>query len=209
MANIIISCPSCPQKLRVPEELYGHAVKCPKCGATFEAAAPASVEESKDLQPSTGGIEAPPAIIPRPVAVEDGDEGLRPLDGPSGRRARRDAEPSRGTLILTLGIVSIVLPVIGWIPGIVAIVMGRTDQKKIKSGQMDRNGADVTQAGWICGIIGTSLQSIFCLGCGVWITWLAIFAAALGNMNKTGSPRFNNPGVPKIVPIPPPGPQKN
>ncbi|HEV8061830.1 MAG TPA: hypothetical protein VGP68_18270 [Gemmataceae bacterium] len=184
-------------------------MKCPKCGATFEAAAPASVEESKDLQPSTGGIEAPPAIIPRPVAVEDGDEGLRPLDGPSGRRARRDAEPSRGTLILTLGIVSIVLPVIGWIPGIVAIVMGRTDQKKIKSGQMDRNGADVTQAGWICGIIGTSLQSIFCLGCGVWITWLAIFAAALGNMNKTGSPRFNNPGVPKIVPIPPPGPQKN
>ena len=110
-------------------------------------------------------------------------------------------------MILTLGIVSIVLPVVGWIPGIIAITMGRNDQKKIKAGQMDRNGADLTQAGWICGIIGTCLHAISCLGCGLYITLFAMFVgmAAKGNFNPKGGP--GGPGFPKqVVPMPaPPG----
>ncbi len=166
--------------------------------------------------PGAGAAETPLEPAARSVAAEDGDEGLRPQDSPSSRRARRDAEPSRGTLILTLGIVSIVLPIIGWIPGIIAIVMGRNDRLKIKSGQMDKNGADVTQAGWICGIIGTCLHTITCLGCGLYITVGFVLLASLqSGALKTGVPNAKNPAVPKVVRIQPPGqpqgpgPQKN
>lgn len=33
----IITCPHCPRKLRVPDELLGKHVKCPGCGQTFQA----------------------------------------------------------------------------------------------------------------------------------------------------------------------------
>ena len=99
---------------------------------------------------------------------------------------RRDTEPGRGTLILTMGVLSIVLPAVGWVLGIIAIVMGRTDQKKIRAGLMDRSASDLTQAGWICGIIGTCLHAISCLGCGLYITMVVIVAMTFAktNMNK-------------------------
>jgi hypothetical protein len=107
-----------------------------------------------------------------------------------------------------MGIVSIVLPVIGWVPGVMAIAMGRTDLKKIKAGQMDRSGADVTQAGWICGIVGACLQGIACIGCGIYITFIGIVIASMG---KAGTfkppPNINKPGMKQVIPAPPPGPQ--
>ena len=207
---MIISCPSCPQKLRIPEELFGRAVKCPKCGATFEAAGSApEVEESK-APPDLLTSDTPPLAAPIAAALAD-QLGIRPQsasDEPQAKRVRRDAEPSRGTMILTLGVLSIVLPVIGLIPGIIAIAMGRNDQKKIKAGQMDRSGADITQAGWICGIIGTCLQTIMCGGCGLYLSLLAMVfvgMAAKGNINyKAGPAQFPQPAAPMRVP---PGPQ--
>jgi predicted Zn finger-like uncharacterized protein len=205
MANMIISCPSCPQKLRVPEELFGRAVKCPKCGATFEAASPAPAVER--VETPAAGSEAASTAAPESEGAEKQAEVMLVPDEPRPKKVRRDAEPSRGTLILTMGIVSIVLPVVGWIPGIVAIAMGRTDLKKIKAGQMDRSGADVTQAGWICGIVGACLQGIACIGCGLYIT---LIAAVVTNLKATGmkpgGPNVNKPAMKQIVPAPPPGP---
>jgi hypothetical protein len=129
---------------------------------------------------------------------------------PLNRPIRRDAEPGRGAMILTLGIVSIVLPVLGLIPAIMAIVMGKTDQKKIRAGRMDPDAADTTQAGWICGIIGTVIQTTMCLGCCLYVS--AIFVV-IQNFGPTGPPRPPAPRVggpgPAQPPFPPPPDPKN
>src|SRR4051794_21952407 len=99
MANMIISCPSCPQKLRVPEELFGRAVKCPKCGATFEAGSPAPAAKEPDAAAPAG--EPTPTVAAQSEALANRDEVLPVPDEPRPKRIRRDTEPSRGTLILT------------------------------------------------------------------------------------------------------------
>jgi hypothetical protein len=66
-------------------------------------------------------------------------------------------KPHRGTLILVLGILSLVVcsPL-----GIAAWVMGAGDLKQMDAGTMDPSGRGNTQAGKICGIIGTILLII-------------------------------------------------
>lgn len=66
-------------------------------------------------------------------------------------------QPHRGTLILVLGILGLVLcPICG----IVAWVMGNADLKAIAAGQMDPSGEGTTKAGKICGIIATILMVV-------------------------------------------------
>ena len=60
-------------------------------------------------------------------------------------------EPHRGTLILVLGILSLVL--CGFFTGIPAWIMGKGDLAKIKDGIMDPEGEGPTKAGMICGMI--------------------------------------------------------
>jgi hypothetical protein len=69
----------------------------------------------------------------------------------------------RGALILVLGILSIVLcfPL-----GFFAWAMGNTDMREIDAGHMDPEGRGLTQAGKICGIVG-SLLGIISLVLGV------------------------------------------
>jgi hypothetical protein len=63
-------------------------------------------------------------------------------------------KPHRGTLILVLGILGLV--VCGPL-GIVAWIMGSGDLKEMDAGTMDPAGRGTTQAGKICGIIATIL----------------------------------------------------
>ena len=60
-------------------------------------------------------------------------------------------EPHRGTLILVLGILSLVL--CSFFTGIPAWIMGKGDLAKIKDGMMDPEGEGTTKAGMICGMI--------------------------------------------------------
>jgi len=60
-------------------------------------------------------------------------------------------EPHRGTLILVLGILSLVL--CSFFTGIPAWIMGKGDLAKIKDGMMDPEGEGPTKAGMICCII--------------------------------------------------------
>ena len=82
-------------------------------------------------------------------------------------------QPHRGTLILVLGILSLV---VCSIMGPFAWLMGSNDLKLIRSGQMDATGESTTQAGMICGIIGTVILAFqvlfFCL-------YVAIVAIAI------------------------------
>jgi predicted Zn finger-like uncharacterized protein len=101
------------------------------------------------------------------------------LSRSAGRRranlGRRDAEPHRGGLVLTLGIISLVCAVVCWpigpVLGTVTWVLGRIDLNKMKNGDMDTEGQANTQAGWICGIIATCIGLLFYLGCGTFWTF--------------------------------------
>jgi hypothetical protein len=70
-------------------------------------------------------------------------------------------KPHRGTLILVLGILSLVMcaPL-----GIAAWLMGNGDLKLMDAGQMDSTGRSMTNAGRICGIIASVLLILGVLG---------------------------------------------
>jgi hypothetical protein len=80
-----------------------------------------------------------------------------------GRR-RRDLLPHRGGMILALGILGLaVCPILGPI----AWVMGNGDMAEIRNGRMDPEGEGLTQAGKICGIIGTVFLLVYGCFCGL------------------------------------------
>jgi hypothetical protein len=83
-------------------------------------------------------------------------------------------KPHRGTLILVLGILGLVVcaPL-----GIAAWLMGNGDLKLMDAGQMDSAGRSLTNAGRICGIIATVLLILGVLG-GILIFGLGILGAA-------------------------------
>ncbi len=123
----------------------------------------------------------------------------------SYRPPRRDAEPDRGAVVLTLGIISLAAMVVWcaaplWaILGLAAWIMGQTDLRKMNSGQMDDRGRSTTQAGWICGIIGTVLNGLVMLGCGLYFGGIWYFVM---------SQPPNMQPIPAMRPAPPPPPKK-
>lgn len=72
-----------------------------------------------------------------------------------GRRTAAIQESGRGTIILVLGILSIVM--FGPLSGIPAWVMANTDLRKIDAGIIPASERTTTRAGKILGIIGTFL----------------------------------------------------
>ena len=148
--------------------------------------------------------EAPPSREPRPSSSEpredsdDDDEDYRQTSRSRYRRdlPRRDSEPHRGPLILVFGIISLAalflnmcygLGILIGLPlGITAWVLGSGDLRKIKKGEMDEEGLGMTQAGWICGIIGTILQSLVLLTCGGFITFFLLMQANRAPPPKPG-----------------------
>lgn len=87
--------------------------------------------------------------------------------------------PHRGTTVLVLGILSLLIcqPL-----GIAAWIMGNSDLRAMREGRMDPSGESLTTAGKVCGIIGTILLSLGVLAaCGYFlIIALFIGAAAAG-----------------------------
>jgi hypothetical protein len=86
-----------------------------------------------------------------------------------GSPPRRDLEPHRAGLVLTLGVVSVVLlPLCVLSPlccllGLAALVMGRMDLAKMQANVMDPAGMTNTRGGAVCGMIGTLAGGIVSL----------------------------------------------
>ena len=98
---------------------------------------------------------------------------------PGGYGPTPSAGSGNGTLILVLGILSIVcLPILG--P--VALIMGNN---ALKSGSVDPSQLQLVNAGRICGIVGCVF---LVLGVIYWIAILAGVAHGLGTPNGMGSP---------------------
>jgi predicted Zn finger-like uncharacterized protein len=187
---IVVQCPSCNRKLRVPDDLLGRLVKCPTCSQTFTAAeegtAPAAtrppVEQPPpwDQPPEEERVPKSSSVRRRPP--EPAQEDLGPAedygDEPRRRPLRRDLQPHRGTLILVLGILSLASSLLmgccsllsplfgtpfllaGLALGITSWVLGQGDLRKMNANLMDPDGRGSTQGGWICGIIGTVLSGL-------------------------------------------------
>jgi hypothetical protein len=168
----VINCPSCQRRLQVPDTLVGQDVQCPTCGATFVAAIgglppkPTEHLPEEDAPHVDLGPEEPRERPVRRRRYDDDDYGDYDDDDRYRRRRRRDLLPHRGSTVLTLGILSLVLGCLGIIFGPIAWAMGNTDMAEIRSGRMDPDGEGLTNAGRICGIIGTVLGIIgLVLGC--------------------------------------------
>jgi hypothetical protein len=82
-------------------------------------------------------------------------------------------KPHRGTLILILAIASLLF--CGFFTGIPAWIMANADLKEMDAGAMDPSGRSTTNAGKVCGIIGTILSAISIV---VVIAIIAIFGFA-------------------------------
>jgi hypothetical protein len=202
MSALVVDCPSCSRKLRVPDELIGKAIKCPTCEHTFQSTA---VEAPADLP-----------TVPPEAAQPSGEEDQRPWEEPQRFQGRRDAEPHRGTLILVLGISSIVSSAtLGWLMGVGGLiglplgiatwVMGRRDLIKMRDGAMDDEGKELTKAGWICGIIGTIMGSV-CIF--VLLAYVALLFTIIPTLRRAPPPPMPAPAPAPFrpPPAPPPGP---
>ncbi len=84
--------------------------------------------------------------------------------------------PHRGTLVLVLGILGLVI----CMPcGIAAWIMGNSDLAAMGRGEMDRAGEGMTKAGKICGIISVILAIV---GIIIWV--FVIGAVVATNVHK-------------------------
>jgi hypothetical protein len=170
----IISCPSCQRKLQVPESLLGQDVQCPTCGATFVGTAGGGA-------PPARPESAYPPPAPRPPQREDRGRGYGDYDDRDDyrddrrRRPRRDLAPHRGSTVLTLGILSLVI--LGIIFGPIAWSMGHSDLQEMRAGRMDPEGEGTTNAGKICGMIGTILGIVGIVFCLIWVMALTTAAS--------------------------------
>lgn len=71
-------------------------------------------------------------------------------------------KPHRGTLILILGILGLVM--CGIFTGIPAWIMGKNDLKAMAAGEMDPAGQNLTNVGKILGMISVALSALFVVG---------------------------------------------
>ena len=97
---------------------------------------------------------------------------------PQTESAPGEMEPHRGTLILVLGILSLVL--CGFFTGIPAWIMGKGDLEKIQAGQMDPEGQGMTKAEMICGMICCIIYAVL-IGLIILLTILGGGLAALNS----------------------------
>jgi predicted Zn finger-like uncharacterized protein len=173
----VITCPKCDRKLRVPDELMGQEVKCPTCSTTFTASGTPPSPPPPPLPPREPEPE-PHRVSPRRPGRRDDSDELDDYDNDDRPRRRRGTrpgrylQPHRGSTILVLGILSLViLPIVF---GPIAWIMGNNDMREIRAGRMDPEGEGNTNAGRICGMIGTILGIISIVCC---IGWFALIIA--------------------------------
>jgi predicted RNA-binding Zn-ribbon protein involved in translation (DUF1610 family) len=174
----IISCPSCQRKLQVPESLMGQDVQCPTCGATFAASMEGSAAAAPAPKPPPPPGRAEPGRRPQREDYDD-DYDYEEDDDRPRRRRRRDYLPHRGSTILTLGILSLII--CGPILGPIAWIMGNQDLAEIRAGRMDPEGEGLTNAGRICGMIATILGII---GLVLFCIYLAFIGTVIGSLPR-------------------------
>jgi hypothetical protein len=84
--------------------------------------------------------------------------------------------------------------------------MGQKDLKKMRTNQMDPQGLGSTQAGWICGIIGTVFGGLGILFCGIMVVFFIYMMQAGAKMTSPPPTVAPRPAGPVVRPAPAPAP---
>ena len=143
------NCPHCGKLLRTPDGSEGQSGRCPHCQ---------SVMQIPEQAPQTYFPPDPQSTYqPKPVF-----DGLQ----------------HRGQTVITFGILSFTLPLLSlasicccpFIPLILGVaglglaipawLMGQADLAKIRAGQMDPAGYQLTQTGMIMGMVGCGVSAL-------------------------------------------------
>src|SRR6516162_2226970 len=77
--SILVDCPACTRKLRVPDDLLGAKVKCPTCGGTFDAGGDGPNTSEARKTPEESPTSAPP---PSPASDDAAPTGPTPRPMP-------------------------------------------------------------------------------------------------------------------------------
>lgn len=187
----LVACPKCSITLEVTENLLGQQVRCATCATVFEARVqemvpprgassdlPATSEEKTERHSDLDDADRTERRQRRwnPEAADEDD------DDDCYRRRRRDLEPHRGSTVVAMGALSLVLPfacgilgaLIGVGLGIAAAMMGHRDLAKMRGGTMDPDGESSTKTGLILGYVGLGLSVLAFLACGAYVVVLLV-----------------------------------
>lgn len=100
--------------------------------------------------------------------------------------------PHRGSTVLTLGILGLVINLgcgLGWILGLIAWTMANGDLKSMDRHEMDPTGRGLTQGGKVCGIISVVMGALGILATIAYLVIVVIFGIAiLGGAAGAGGP---------------------
>jgi LSD1 subclass zinc finger protein len=160
-------CSGCENTLRVPDEHAGKQARCPQCQTLNLIQAGISYSEVEEFRadiptqnPNNLFGDAVSIGTSMPSAANPPNYSSNPYEA-SNANAGTYQRPHRGGVILALGIAGLMCPGI-FIPGILAVIMGYGDLKKISAGSMNPEGRGLTQAGLIIGAIGLTMGLLFC-----------------------------------------------
>jgi predicted Zn finger-like uncharacterized protein len=135
---ISMTCPKCSGKLRVPDDLAGKKVKCPKCATVLPVAAPEGAAITKEKPPARSE-----GIAETITTLEEVDDDEAPRSRKIARSVRRDpAEEAVSTIIpykngralaaYYLGVFSLI-PCAGLLLGPAALVLGILGLRYVKA----------------------------------------------------------------------------
>jgi hypothetical protein len=101
---------------------------------------------------------------------------------------------------MVLGILAVVPAhgmMLSLILGPIAWILGNNDLKEIRAGRMDPEGEGMTQAGRVCGIIGTFLGLLALMAAAFFLCiWLGLVAALFG----AAASQPSRPAPPRVPP---------
>ncbi|HEY7313491.1 MAG TPA: zinc-ribbon domain-containing protein [Gemmataceae bacterium] len=157
-----VSCPSCGAALRIPENLLGKNVKCPKCQTTFlaQTQAPAEPEEPEERIAS----EPPPARSSsrrREAIQEDYDEEGSAEDEDRPRRRRRGDASAAASAVAGPAIAMMVVACLDIVWGIVDLLLRILGISLIAAGGAQGKGAAGPQQSDLAGMVGGIGGDIF------------------------------------------------
>lgn len=203
---ISVKCPSCPKTYNVDDKFAGKKAKCKECGAIMSIPALAESAPAGSPEMDTDSLaalesaaqttpKAAPAAphTPRPAPGGRSAPGTRPqfaggqYDGPGFSGEPRN-EPA-AVMVLVLAIVSIFLPLIGFVSGLIALVWGLSVLKRIDASNGALRGRGKAQAGTIIGGIVMGGQVILIP---VLALLVGIMLPALGAARRTANQMKNS-----------------
>ncbi len=140
---VVITCPACRRKARVPDTALGKTVKCPGCGATF----PATLDDSTPL--------------PAPPLVEE-DEVPEPSPEPPAPDTRRVERTGIGLLGISQGVFAVSLA-LQLLVALLGMISPNTEPKSAVSVSISQVAILIAVLAGLTGAVAALIGAIFCI----------------------------------------------